>query len=155
MLCKLGRDPKLGDTYTVPFFCVLSTEFTFWGNACPLHEETYRPSGRLQKICMARRYHDLWCLLSAGIREKALAQTALLRRVAEHRELFFRFSWVDYTTHKHGTFRITPPPEHLADWKSDYATMLGPIYSGETPSFEQILTLAADFEKTLNPTASS
>lgn len=74
---------------------------------------------------MVRHYYDLWCLLRAGVGEKALAQTALFERVAEHRELFFRFSWVDYTTHKPGSFRLTPPTEHLSDWKSDYAAMLG------------------------------
>jgi hypothetical protein len=60
---------------------------------------------------------------------------------------------VDYTTHKPGTFRLTPPSGHLSDWKSDYAAMLGPMFFGETPSFEEIITLAADFEKTFNASA--
>ena len=81
------------------------------------------------------------------------AETALFQRVAEHRELFFRFSWVDYTTHKPGTFRLTPPAEHLSDWKSDYAAMLGPMFFGETPSFEEIITIATAFETTFNATA--
>ena len=102
---------------------------------------------------MASHYYDLWCLLRAGVGDKALAQTALFERVAEHRELFFRFSWVDYTTHKPGSFRLTPPPEHLADWKSDYAAMLGPMFFGETPSFDEIITLAEEFEKTFNTAA--
>ncbi len=73
------------------------------------------------------------------------------------RELFFRFSWVDYTTHKPGTFRLTPTPtpEHLGDWKSDYAAMLGPMFFGETPGFEDIITLAADFEAAFNASATS
>jgi len=134
---------------------VLAAERTFWEKACLLHEETFRPVGKPRKIRMARHYYDLWCLLRAGVGERALAQTALFKRVAEHRELFFRFSWVDYTTHKPGSFRLTPPPEHFADWKSDYAAMLGPMFFGETPRFEQILSLAADFEKTFNATAQS
>ena len=132
---------------------VLAAERTFWEKACLLHEETFRPPGKPRKFRMARHYYDLWCLLSAGIGEKALAQTALFERVAEHRELFFRFSWVDYTSHKPGSFRLVPPPEHLADWKSDYAAMLGPMFFGETPTFGEILDLAAGFEKTFNATA--
>jgi hypothetical protein len=132
---------------------VLAAERTFWENACLLHEETFRPPGKPRKFRMARHYYDLWCLLRAGVGAKALAQTALFERVAEHRELFFRFSWVDYTTHKPGSFRLTPPPEHFSDWKSDYAAMLGPMFFGETPSFEEIITIAADFEKTFNATA--
>ena len=132
---------------------VLAAERTFWEKACLLHEETFRPAGKPRKIRMARHYYDLWCLLRAGVGEKALAQTALFQRVAEHRELFFRFSWVDYTTHKPGTFRLTPPPEHLANWKSDYTEMLGPMFFGDTPTFDELMTAAADFETTFNATA--
>lgn len=31
--------------------------------------------------------------------------------------------------------------------------MLGPMFFGETPSFEEIITIAADFEKTFNATS--
>jgi len=132
---------------------VLAAERTFWEKACLLHEETFRPADKPRKHRMARHYYDLWCLLRAGIGEKAMAQTALFQRVAKHRELFFRFSWVDYTTHKPGTFRLTPTPEQFADWKSDYAAMLGPMFFGETPGFEEIITLAANFESAFNASA--
>jgi hypothetical protein len=101
---------------------------------------------------MARHYYDLWCLLRAGVGDRALADTALFARVAEHREVFFRYSWVDYSTHQPGTFRLPPPPEHLAHWRADYQAMLGPMFFGETPTFEQMMTAAADFEKTFNAT---
>ena len=61
---------------------VLSAERTFWEKACLLHEETFRPAGKPRKLRMARHYYDLWCLLRAGVGEKALAQTALFQRVA-------------------------------------------------------------------------
>jgi hypothetical protein len=102
---------------------------------------------------MARHYYDLWCLLRAGVGERALAQTALFQRVAEHRELFFRFSWVDYSTHKPGTFRLTPPTAHLADWKADYQDMLGPMFFGDTPGFDEMISAASEFEKAFNATA--
>lgn len=132
---------------------VLAAERTFWEKACLLHEETFRPANKPRKLRMARHYYDLWCLIRAGVAEKALTQTALFQRVAEHRELFFRYSWVDYTTHKPGSFRLTPPPEHLADWKSDYSAMLGPMFFGIRPSFEEIISAAKLFEKTFNATA--
>lgn len=132
---------------------VLSAERTFWEKACLLHEETFRPISKPRKIRMARHYYDLWCLLRAGVGETALADTDLFARVAEHRELFFRYSWVDYTTHKPGTFRLTPPPEHLANWKADYTEMLGPMFFGDTPTFAELMTAAANFETTFNATA--
>lgn len=129
---------------------VLTSERTFWEKACLLHEETFRPPGKPRKIRMARHYYDLWCLLRAGVGESALAQPALFQRVAEHRELFFRFSWVDYTTHKPGTFRLTPPAEHLPNWRSDYTEMLGPMFFGPTPSFEEMIAAATEFETSFN-----
>ena len=132
---------------------VLSAERTFWEKACLLHEETFRPAGKPRKLRMARHYYDLWCLLRAGVGEKALAQTALFQRVAEHRELFFRFSWVDYSTHKPGTFRLTPPADHATAWKADYTEMLGPMFFGETPAFEAMIAAATAFEITFNAKA--
>lgn len=132
---------------------VLAVERTFWEKACLLHEETFRPADKPRKLRMARHYYDLWCLLQAGVGDRALANTALFQRVAEHREIFFRYSWVDYSTHKPGTFRLSPPTEHLANWRSDYQEMLGPMFFGDTPTFEQMMRAAAEFETTFNATA--
>src|SRR4051812_21318957 len=99
---------------------------------------------------MARHYYDLWCLLQAGVGKRAFDDKELFQRVAEHRQIFFRYSWVDYSTHKPGTFRLVPPDAHLADWRSDYKEMQGAMFFGDTPSFEEIITAAAAFEKTFN-----
>lgn len=132
---------------------VLAAERTFWEKACLLHEETFRPAEKPRKLRMARHYYDLWCLLRAGVGERALGNTALFQRVAEHREIFFRYSWVDYTTHKPGTFRLAPPESHLANWRHDYAQMLGPMFFGEVPSFDEMIAAAADFASRFNATA--
>ena len=132
---------------------VLAAERTFWEKACLLHEETFRPHDKPRKLRMARHYYDLWCLLRAGVGERALANTALFQRVAEHREIFFRYAWVDYSTHKPGTFRLSPPTDHLANWRSDYQAMLGPMFFGEVPDFDEIMEAVSEFEKTFNATA--
>jgi len=132
---------------------VLAAERTFWEKACLLHEETFRPADKPRKHRMARHYYDLWCLLRAGVGERALADTALFQRVAEHREIFFRYSWVDYSTHKPGTFRLTPPAEHTAAWRADFQQMLGPMFFGEVPDFAELLRVVAEFETTFNKTA--
>jgi predicted nucleotidyltransferase component of viral defense system len=131
---------------------VLATERTFWEKACLLHEETFRPANKPRKIRMARHYYDLWCLLRAGVGDRALANMPLFQRVAEHRELFFRFAWVDYRTHKPGTFRLVPPQDHLADWRSDYQAMLGPMFFGDTPPFESLMEAAESFQNAFNST---
>jgi hypothetical protein len=132
---------------------VLAAERTFWEKACLLHEETFRPADKPRKIGMARHYYDLWCLLRSGVGDRALADQALFARVAEHREIFFRYSWVDYTTHRAGSFRLVPLADHLAAWKADYDAMRGPMFFGETPSFEDILTWVREFENRMNKTS--
>lgn len=132
---------------------VLAAERTFWEKACLLHEETFRPADKPRKLRMARHYYDLWCLLGAGVGDVALADMALFQRVAEHRELFFRYAWVDYTTHKPGTFRLAPPEDQLANWKADYEAMLGPMFFGAVPTFDEMMSAAADFENAFNATA--
>lgn len=134
---------------------VLAAERTFWEKACLLHEETFRPADKPRKLRMARHYYDLWCLLRAGVGERALANTALFQRVAEHREIFFRYAWVDYTTHKPGTFRLSPPPDHLANWRSDYQAMLGPMFFGDVPDFDEIMRVVSEFERRFNRTGAA
>lgn len=129
---------------------VLAAERTFWEKACLLHEETFRPQEKPRTLRMARHYYDLWCLLRAGTGERALADLRLFQRVAEHRELFFRYSWVDYSTHKPGTFRLLPPGDQIDSWRADYRQMLGPMFFGEVPSFDEILSVAVEFQNRFN-----
>jgi hypothetical protein len=89
-------------------------------------------------------------LIDAGIGERALVDKALFQRVAAHRELFFRQTWVDYTTHKPGTFRLVPPDREVAAWRTDYKQMLGPMFWGSVPDFDEILRVVADFERRFN-----
>jgi hypothetical protein len=133
---------------------VLAAERTFWEKACLLHEETFRPADKPRKHRMARHYYDLWCLLRAGVGQRALAEPALFQRVVEHREIFFRFSWVDYSTHRPGTFRLVPPVESMQDWRSDYQAMLGPMFFGTTPTFDDLMATIGEFESEFNATAS-
>ena len=132
---------------------VLAAERTFWEKACLLHEETFRPADKPRQRRMARHYYDLWCLLRAGVGDQALADTALFQRVAEHREMFFRYAWVDYDTHRPGAFRLSPLAGQLADWRSDYRDMLGPMFFGDTPTFEDMMIAVTAFEKIFNDTA--
>jgi len=134
---------------------VLAAERTFWEKACLLHEETFRPADKPRKLRMARHYYDLWCLLRAGVGERALRDVTLFARVAEHREIFFRYSWVDYSTHRAGRFRLVPRAEQLPEWKADYAAMRGPMFFGPTPTFDEILAVVRDFQDRFNAGAGS
>ena len=53
----------------------------------------------------ARHYYDLWSLIRRASAEEALADPGLFDRVAEHRQVFFPYGWMDYTTCRPGAFR--------------------------------------------------
>jgi hypothetical protein len=128
----------------------LAAERTFWEKAMLLHEETFRPEDRPRKARLARHYYDLWCLITRGIAERAAADLTLFHRVAEHREMFFRISWVDYATLRPGSLRLLPPPRDLDAWRRDYEQMRGPMFFGHMPSFEEILRVVGDFAEHFN-----
>jgi hypothetical protein len=45
------------------------------------------------------------------------------------------------------------PTDHLANWRSDYQAMLGPMFFGEVPDFDEIMKAVGEFEKTFNASA--
>jgi len=145
----LEQFPALGHEPSVAVR-VLASERTFWEKACLLHEETFRPADKPRKLRMARHYYDMWCLLHAGVGEKALTDMDLFKRVAEHREIFFRQSWVDYSMHHPGTFRLVPSAEQRPAWEADFAAMRGPMFFGPVPEFAEILAAVSGFEQRFN-----
>jgi predicted nucleotidyltransferase component of viral defense system len=131
-------------------FRTLAAERTFLEKAMLLHEETFRPDDKPRTIRLARHYYDLWCLISRGLAEKAAADEELFKRVAEHRQAFFRWSWVDYETLRRGTLRLLPLEGQVGAWRSDYEAMAGSMFFGEVPTFEDVLKTVGEFARHFN-----
>jgi hypothetical protein len=130
---------------------VLAAERTFWEMTLLVHEETFRPLDKKpRKPRMARHYYDLWSLIRKGVAARAVDDMALFERVVEHREVFFHWAWVDYTTLRKGALRLMPPAEHLASWRQDYQAMRGAMFLGEPPLFDEVLAVVRQFEKEFN-----
>jgi len=123
---------------------------TFWEKAMLLHEETFRPADKPRKIRLARHYYDLWCLITKGVAAQAVADSGLFNRVAAHRRIFFRWSWVDYKTLRAGSLRLVPPDDQLTAWRQDYQTMRGEMFFGDVPKFDEILRVIGEFERQFN-----
>jgi hypothetical protein len=140
--------PALGE----PAFSVrtVAPRRTFWEKAMLLHEETYRPAGRAYKTRLSRHYYDLWCLITKGVAAEAMADTGLFERVAAHRQVFFRQSWMDYATLSKGSLRLLPLTEQESAWRQDYAAMQGEMFYGDPPPFDQILHVMGAFEAEFN-----
>lgn len=123
---------------------------TFWEKAMLLHEETFRPPDRPRKARLSRHYYDLWCLIQKGIAAQAMADLDLFEQVARHRQVFFRQSWVDYSTLCRGRLRVLPAPEQLADWRRDYEAMREEMFFDEPPPFDEVLAVVRQFEEAFN-----
>lgn len=128
----------------------LLPERTFWEKVMLLHEETFRPAGKPRRARLARHYYDLWRLIEAGVAARALADEGLFERVAAHRQVYFKQSWVDYTTHRRGKLRLVPLRDQENEWRADYDTMRGEMFAGTPPPFEVILAVVGQFEQNFN-----
>lgn len=99
---------------------------------------------------MSRHYYDLWCLINKGVAAEALLDQGLFERVAAHRERYFRYGWMDYTTLSKGRIRLVPLPEQEAEWRADYTAMSGEMFFGNPPSFDEVLRIVKLFEVEFN-----
>jgi len=100
----------------------LAAERTFWEKATLLHERAMRPKAT-QADRFSRHYHDVVVLARTSAGQAALAVPDLLRRVAEHKDIFFKVGGDVYRSAKPGTLRLVPSDEALTALRSDYGKM--------------------------------
>lgn len=123
---------------------------TFLDKISLLHEENYRPAGKVtHKPRQARHYYDVWALIKSGIAERAMSEEGLFRSVVEHRRDVFGHSWMDYTTLQPGSLRLLPSKEREGDWRADYGAM-AEMFFDKPPSFDDVLAVVGEFEKHVN-----
>jgi len=130
---------------------VVMPKRTFWEKAMLLHEETFRPeANKRRRDAMARHYYDLYRLILAGIGDEAAQDMDLFHRVVSHREVFFRHTWVDYSTLNPGQLRLIPAEADRSAWQADYEGMQREMFYGDVPTFDEILAVVGDFQARLN-----
>jgi len=127
----------------------LAVERTFWEKATLLHAEYYRPQDKPSNERLSRHYYDLYGLSRKGFADKALAEMNLLKRVVQHKTLFFSQKWANYDIAKQGTFHLLPPEPRISDLRKDYAAMSAMIF-GEAPAWEDIIQELGLLEKRIN-----
>ena len=94
--------------------------------------------------------YDLYRLILAGVGDQAAADMALFRRIVNHRRVFFRYTWFDYSTLKIGRLRLVPAEADRPTWQADYENMQGEMFYGKAPAFEDVLAVVGDFQDKLN-----
>jgi hypothetical protein len=128
----------------------LAPERTFWEKAMLLHEETYRTGSEGPRARLARHYYDLWCLIRAGVGERAFQDTALFARVATHRSVFFRRRREAQESLRPGSLRLLPADDQRPAWAEDYEAMRESMFFGAVPTFDEILDVVGAFERRFN-----
>ncbi len=123
---------------------------TFWEKALLLHEEKLRPAGHMLKARLARHYYDLWCLIGKGVARQAMDDRGLFERVVQHRQIFYKQSWVDYSKLSRGNLDLISTEEQLPVWRQDYDDMRETMFFDEPPAFEEILGLVQAFQDEFN-----
>ncbi len=127
----------------------LAAERSFWEKATILHAEYHRPIESQMRTRLSRDCYDVVLMAAHESGQRALADLALLRRVAEFKHTYFRSSWARYETAMPGTLRLVPPESRIGDLKRDYQAMQ-PMFLETPPSFEEILKDLAELEERIN-----
>ena len=128
---------------------VLNAERTFWEKATILHQYAHLPEDKKLPMRLSRHFYDFFQLLNSGIKKKALNETNLLVRVANHKSLYFASNWANYGTARKGTLKLLPPDRILKELEKDYALM-NAMFFREIPDWELILKTIEEFEKEFN-----
>ena len=128
---------------------VLEAERTFWEKATILHSEFHRPANRPMRSRHSRDLYDLVALSNHEAGKRALLDRALMERVVDFKDRYFRSSWSNYEAARLGTFRIMPPDHRLPELRADYRQM-GPMFLESPPSFDELIDHLRRIEKLIN-----
>ncbi len=112
---------------------------------CLLH----LPEDKILLPRISRHFYDFFRLLNSPIKKKALEETALLERVANHKSIYFASDWASYSTARKGTLKLIPPPRVLKGFQKDYGLM-EPMLFRDIPEWELILKTIEEFEREFN-----
>lgn len=127
----------------------LEAERTFWEKATILHAEFHRPKEKESPPGISRHYYDLYFLSEHAAGKAALPDTALLTRVREHKQAYFRSGWASYETAVPGSFRLAPPSERLPMLDRDYRNM-SDMFLTQPPTFKEIIAGLIVIEERFN-----
>ena len=127
----------------------VAPERTFWEKATILHHEAHRPLNLKMPMRYSRHYYDLFRLAETSVKESALANLDLLKRVVDFKTKFYPRSWANYSAAVPGTLRLLPPEFRVPTLAKDYESMKDMLF-GAVPTFDTILTALGLLERRIN-----
>lgn len=128
---------------------VLTAQRTFWEKATILHAFAYCSEGKTFQERQSRHYYDFYCLLNSNIKEKAVSEIVLLKKVSEHKSYYYRSKKAYYEKAVKGTLKIIPSHVVLLEMEKDYNRMKDMLF-GSYPEWVEIIEELKKFEKDFN-----
>jgi hypothetical protein len=106
-------------------------------------------ANRVRQIASPATINDLFVLSKMDIGAEALIRLDLLKRVVNHKKLFFASAWASYDTARAGTFHLVPADHRIEDLRSDYKEMKAMIF-GAYPEWDEIIEGLTALERRIN-----
>ena len=128
---------------------VLESKRTFWEKATILHQYAHLPNDKKLPPRISRHYYDFFCLLNSDTKTSAIADHALLDRVATHKNIYFASAWANYKTAHKGSLKLSPPTILLSGLEKDF-NLMKDMFFGSIPDWSEILRTIIDFEIEFN-----
>ncbi len=122
---------------------------TFWEKATILHLYAYWPQGKTVTPRQSRHYYDLFRLIQSKHKAEALSQPELLKRVAEHKRIYFRAAWAKYDEAVPGTLRLVPNAEVENEMRRDY-NLMKEMFFADPPEWDEIMAAVRALEAEVN-----
>lgn len=130
---------------------VMEIERTFWEKATILHEYAHYPEDKKPRPRQSRHYYDFFRLLNSKYKDESVKRVDLLKRVSEHKQIYFRSARAKYEDAKPGTLKLVPPTHVFDEMKRDYVQMGEMIFS-KPPAWDDIIGGVRQFEIEFNKT---
>lgn len=134
---------------------VMRAERTFWEKATAIHvfcaQGAFRGGDRF-----ARHWHDVTRLDTAGFGDSAIADRALAKAVAEHKNIFFAEKsptgeFIDYLAAVSGGLQLVPAADALTKLSVDYKHMVEDgLFLDDVEPFEALLERCREIQQKAN-----
>jgi hypothetical protein len=97
----------------------------------------------------SRHYYDLYCIAKTEVKDRALSNFELLKKVAEFKMRFYPRGWARYQDAKPGTLKLLPPVHNMNLLEEDYENMREMIF-GPRPEFNEMMDALTRLENEIN-----
>jgi len=151
---KAKIEPMIAEVYPNIFkekieIRTIAPERTFWEKATILHHEANRPKILDMPRRYARHYYDLYNMASSPVKESAIRDIELMKKVANFKIKFYPRKWAKYEDVLDGKIRLVPDEYRFAKIQEDYDAMKEMMY-GAYPDFDKLMKGLKTLEIELN-----